>query len=166
MTDAKVKISEALRRGIRGEDDGYRFYDLMVQKATNADARRKLEGLRDDEIRHKQVLRDLHDKHVGGEIGELPDCGLPALAEVFKKGQAHQLTTEMQFINLAIEAELAATKFYQEERNLIDDPEFQAVFDRLATEEHGHFELLQAEKDALGGNYSWFGYDDGAPMEH
>ena len=72
----------------------------------------------------------------------------------------------MEFLNLAIEAELAATRYYQEERDLVDDPTFQQIFDQLADEEHGHFELLQAEKEALSGNYSWFGYDEGAPLEH
>jgi rubrerythrin len=74
-------------------------------------------------------------------------------------------TTEMEFINLAIEAELAATKYYREERELIDDPKFRKLFDRLAEEEHGHFEILQAEKEALSGNYSWFALGAGAEME-
>jgi rubrerythrin len=166
MTDVKEKIAMALRRAMKGEEDGYRFYDIMVKKATNANARRKLEGLRDDEVRHQQTLRQLHDKHVGGDIGALPEKGLSALSEVFKKGRVEELTTEMQFISLAIEAELAATRFYQQERELIDDPEFRDIFDLLAAEEHHHFELLQAEKEALSGNYNWFGYDSGAPLEH
>lgn len=156
----------ALRRAMKGEEDGYKFYDIMVKKATNADARRKLEGLRDDEVRHQQTLRQLHDKHVGGDIGPLPEKGLSALSEVLKKSLVEELTSEMQFISLAIEAELAATRFYQQERELIDDPEFRDIFDLLAAEEHHHFELLQAEKEALSGNYSWFGYDSGAPLEH
>jgi rubrerythrin len=73
--------------------------------------------------------------------------------------------SEMEFISLAIEAELAATRYYREERDLIDDPEFRKIFDELAEEEHRHFEILQAEKDALAGNYNWFGFDNGAPLE-
>ncbi len=165
MANSKEQIGAALKRGIKGEEDGYRFYDLAAKKSTNPDAKRKLEGLRDDEIGHKKILIELYEKYVGGEVGALPDQGLSALTEVFAKGQVDQMKNEMEFINLAIEAELAATKFYQDERDLVDDDEFKKILDKLADEEHGHYELLQAEKDALSGNYSWFGYDSGAPLE-
>ena len=166
MSSSKERIAEVLRRAIRGEEDGYKFYGIMADKATNPEAKRKLEGLRDDEIGHKETLVELWAKYVGGEIGDLPDKGLSVLTEVFAKGRFNELKTEMEFINLAIEAELAATKFYQEERDLVDDESFKKILDRLAEEEHSHFELLQAEKDALGGNYHWFSYDSGTPLEH
>jgi rubrerythrin len=166
MSNPKEKIAETLRRAIKGEEDGYYFYDLVSKKATNPEAKRKLEGLRDDEINHKKVLVEIFKKHIGPEIGELPEMGLSVLTEVFKKGQINNLKSEMEFINLAIEAELAATKYYQEERDLIDDEEFKEIFDRLAAEEHHHFELLQAERDALSGNYFWFSFDESSPLEH
>jgi rubrerythrin len=165
MTSSKDKLAAALKRAIRGEEDGFKFYQIMVDKTKNPDARRKLENLRDDEVRHKKTLYEMYDRFVGGEVGELPEKGLSALTEVFRKGQVETLTTEMQFINLAIEAELAATKFYQDERESSDDPEFRALFDRLADEEHGHYEILQAEKQALAGNYSWFSLDSTQPLE-
>ncbi|HUV31113.1 MAG TPA: ferritin family protein [Acidobacteriota bacterium] len=165
MSEAKQHVAEVLRRAIKGEVDGHRFYKLLAEKAANADAKRKLEGLRDDEFRHRQTLHGLFEKHVGGDVGRLPDEGISVLSEIFSKGQLHESRTEMEYISLAIEAELAATKYYQQERDLIDDPSFKAVFDELAEEEHSHFQLLQAEKDALGGNYSWFGYEEGAPLE-
>lgn len=166
MASDKAHIAEVLRKAIKGEKDGYKFYNLLAEKATNPDAKRKLENLRDDEIRHEETLRAIFEKHIGSEVGELPERGINALAEVFRKGRLEERKTEMEFLNLAIEAELAATKYYQQERDLIDDPTFREVFDTLADEEHGHFELLQAEKDALAGNYSWFGYDEGSPLEH
>ena len=166
MTKTKEQIAEVLKRAIKGEVDGYKFYNIMVEKAANPTAKRKLEGLRDDEIQHHKVLEEMYAKFVGGEIGELPPHGLSALSEVFAKGRVNELKTEMEFINLAIEAELAATKFYQQERDLVDDSDFRKLLDQLADEEHGHFELLQAEKEALAGNYSWFSYDEGSPLEH
>ncbi|MEW6050010.1 MAG: ferritin family protein [Candidatus Zixiibacteriota bacterium] len=165
MAKTKQEIAAILKKAIKGEVDGYFFYDLLSQKATNEEARRKLQNLRDDENRHKETLYAIFDKHIGEPVGELPEKGINALADVFRKGHLSDLKSEMEFINLAIEAELAATKYYQQERGLVADPEFRAIFDNLAAEEHQHFELLQAEKEALGGNYSWFGYDDGAPLE-
>ena len=166
MSNSKEHIAEVLLRAMRGEEDGYKFYGIMAEKATNPDAKRKLEGLRDDEVGHKKALVELWEKYVGGEIGELPEKGLSVLSEVFAKGRFSELKTEMEFINLAIEAELAASKFYQAERDLVDDESFKEILDRLADEEHGHYELLQAEKDAMSGNYHWFSYDGSSPMEH
>ncbi len=166
MSNTKEYIGDVLRRAIKGEEDGLYFYGKLAENATNKEAKQKLEGLRDDEVRHKATLIALFEKHVGGEVGELPEKGINALAEVFRKGHLFERKTEMEFITIAIEAELAATKYYQEERDLVDDPTFKEIFDKLADEEHHHYELLQAEKDALAGNYSWFGFDEGSPMEH
>lgn len=166
MDQEKTKVAEMLKRAMRGEEDGFRFYDLLSKKASNTSAKRLLESLRDDEIRHKKTLREIWDEHIGGEVGELPEKGLSVLTEIFRKGKIEDRHTEMEFVNLAIEAELAATKYYKEERDSIEDDGFRRIFDRLADEEHHHFELLQAEKEALSGNYSWFEYDDTQPLEH
>lgn len=165
MATTKRDIALVLKKAIKGEEDGYFFYNLLSEKATNIEARRKLQRLRDDELRHKETLYGIFDKHVGGEIGKLPAKGINALAQVFRKGHLAQRTTEMEFLNLAIEAELAATKYYREERDLVDDAKFRKIFDKLADEEHNHFEILQAEKEALAGNYHWFSYEEGAPLE-
>ena len=166
MSETKDKVAEVLRIAIKGEEDGYFFYNLLAEKATNKEAKRKLQGLRDDEGRHKETLIEMYRKYVGGEVGELPAKGLTALAEVFRKGQLEERKTEMDFISLAIEAELAATNYYQQEKELVKDDFFRNIFDQLADEEHLHYELLMAEKEALSGNYFWFQYDDTSPQEY
>jgi rubrerythrin len=166
MTEDKNKVAEVLKVAIKGEEDGYFFYNLLAEKATNKEAKRKLEGLRDDESRHKATLIEMYRKYVGGEVGDLPVKGLTALAEVFQKGQLEGRKTEMDFISLAIEAELAATNYYQQEKELVNDDFFRNIFDQLAEEEHRHYELLMAEKEALSGNYFWFQYGDTSPQEY
>jgi rubrerythrin len=165
MSNIEKSVIEILKRAIRGEEDGCRFYDMLSKKTDNTEAKRKLEHLRDDEVRHKHTLIEFYKKYVGEEVGELPEEGLSVLTEIFRSGKVNDLKTEMEFINLAIEAELAATKYYQEKKQLTDNSEIREIFDRLAGEEHHHYELLIAEREALSGNYYWFGYDEGAPME-
>ena len=65
----KKQIAETLKRAIKGEEDGYRFYNLLAEKSTTPDAKRKLEGLRDDEIRHKETLLAIYEEVIGCEIG-------------------------------------------------------------------------------------------------
>lgn len=165
MTATKQQISTVLKKAIRGEKDGWHFYDELAKRATNAAAIRKLKGLRDDEIRHEKTLIAMYYKYVGGELGRLPAKGINALGQVFRRSQSRERNSEMDYLNLAIEAELATTKYYREEGEKAADAKFKRIFARLADEEHGHFELLQAEKDAISGNYHWFSYGIGAPME-
>ncbi|HOP08032.1 MAG TPA: ferritin family protein [candidate division Zixibacteria bacterium] len=163
--DSKTELANLLKTAIKGEEDGYMFYDLLSRKSDNADARRKLENLRDDELGHKETLIEIYKNKIGGEIGELPEKGLTALAEVFRKGHLEDLKNEREFINLAIEAELAATKFYEEQAKSAVFDEHKDVLLRMANEEHRHYELLMAEREAISGNYYWFGFDNSAPLE-
>src|SRR6056297_3581269 len=110
MDSEKKRVAETLKRAMRGEEDGYRFYDLLSKKTNNQSAKKLLESLRDDEVRHKETLKGIWEKHIGGEIGELPDKGLSVLTEIFRKGNVEARHTDVEFVNLAIEAELAATK--------------------------------------------------------
>jgi len=153
-----------LRSAIKGEVDGYTFYNLLAEKSQNVDAKRRLEQLRDDEKRHKETLVELFEKYVGGDLGPLPDRGIDALATVFEAGKLKGLKSEMEYIALAIEAELAAARFYKDGARAVDDPEFGKILMQLSDEEASHYDILMAEKEALAGNYYWFG-TDAAPME-
>jgi len=154
-----------LKAGIKGEEDGIMFYGLLAEKAANIDAKLRLEHLRDDEKRHRSVLSNLYRKHVGGEPTDLPEKGIGPLDKVFEKGKLKKLKSEMEYINLAIEAELAATNFYKVGKDMVEDTEFKDILHQLSEEEHSHYELLMAEREALAGNYFWFSTDSSSPME-
>ncbi len=165
MTMIKLSGKELLKRAIKGEQDGLRFYTYVAGKATNPDARLKLTRLAEDETRHERTLIDIYKSIYREEVGELPKEGINALARFLDTSRIKDLTTEMQFIDLAIQAELSATNFYKDNIKTAETAELRSLYESLADEEYRHFELLQAEKDALSGNYSWFAYDGSSPME-
>lgn len=165
MTVNITSGKELLKRAIKGEYDGLRFYTYLVEQASNPEAKRKLGGLANDEKRHMAILEALFKNLYKEEVGELPKEGINALAKFFDGSKAKGRHSEMQFIDLAIDAELAATKFYKTGADTAADPEMKRLYTELADEEFGHYESLQAEKSALGGNYYWFGYGDSSPME-
>jgi rubrerythrin len=154
-----------LRSAIKGEEDGIAFYDLLAERAVNLEARRRLENLRDDEKRHKSLLTNLYRKYVGGEIGALPAQGIGPLAKAFDKGKLKIFKSEMEYINLAIETEIAASRFYKEGTTAIGENDFAQILLQLSEEENSHYEVLMAEREAMAGNYHWFSSDFGAPME-
>jgi rubrerythrin len=165
MKNELKNTATLLKHAIQGEIEGYTFYDLLSKQTDNPDARRRLENLRNDEKRHWNTLTEMFKKRVGGEIGNLPNEGITVLAQVLYKGKLKNLQSEMEYINLALEAEIATTRFYQESARQVDDADFKDILNRLADEENSHYEILMAEKSALSGNYYWFSTGDTSPME-
>jgi rubrerythrin len=165
MTIIKLSGKELLKRAIKGEQDGLRFYTYVAGLATNPEARRKLTRLAEDETRHEKTLIDIFKSIYHEDVGELPKEGINALARFLDTSRIKELKTEMQFIDLAIQAELSTTNFYKDNIKTAETVELGNLYQSLADEEYSHFELLQAEKDALSGNYFWFAYDGTSPME-
>ncbi len=156
---------ELLKAAIKGEKDGHRFYTMLADMAANPDAKTKLSRLAEDELRHEEVLNDMYKTLFKEEVGQLPEKGINALAKFFDGSHAKGKQSERQYIDLAIEVELSATDFYKDYAQRVEDPIIKEICEKMADEEYRHFEILQAEKDALSGNYYWFAFDSGAPLE-
>jgi len=154
-----------LRQAIVAEIDGQRFYKFLAGKATNEEAVRKLTNLAEDEVRHEDALRKMYKNLFNEEVGELTEKGIGVLSDFFAENRDKQDLNEIQYIDLAIKGELAATDFYKQGAAVAPDDDTRKIFEGMASEEHLHYELLQAEKDALAGNYYWFSFDEGAPRE-
>jgi rubrerythrin len=166
MFEEQLKdIPTLLKYAIKSEEIGKKFYGYLAEKASNKEAKKRLENLRDDEARHENIFRDLYKKHVSKDIGELPEKGLDALASIFTKERLDKVNSEMEYISLAIEAEITTTRFYKEGVKVVEDKQFKDILHQLSEEENAHYEILMAEKEALAGNYFWFSADSTAPME-
>lgn len=166
MTDSgKKEMATLLKQAIKSEIDGFTFYDLLARQIDNEDARRRLTDLRNDESRHRRILMEMYKNIIGGDIGELPKEGVSVLEKAFDTGRLIKFNTEVEYINLAIEAELAATKFYKETSGKVQDEEFKKLLMQMSDEENGHYQWLMAEREAMAGNYFWFSADGSAPME-
>lgn len=165
MNQELNNIAALLKQAIKSEIDGFTFYDLLSKETSNEEVKRRLENLRNDESRHRAILIDLFKKHIGGELGALPSEGVSPLEAAFNVDKLKKFNSEVEYINLAIDAELAATKFYKESADAVDDSEFKKILMELSDEENGHYEWLMAEREALAGNYFWFSTGGTSPME-
>jgi len=154
-----------LKSAIKSEIDGFTFYDLLAKEVVNVDARRRLESLRDDEARHRAKLVGIYKTLVGKEVGALPVEGVSPLEEAFVKTGLKKLKSEIEYIDLAVRAEIAAAKYYKDGAAVAEDSELKDVLSELADEENSHYEILMAEREALAGNYYWFIADGTSAME-
>jgi len=159
------KGRELMEQAIKSEVDGQRFYNYLADRTSNGDAKRKLKNLAADEVRHEKALREMYEKIYGSKLTELPQKGVGVLSQFFDNPEKHKDLSEVRYIDLAIEAELAATQYYKQQAKETDSDEFSLIYKSMAAEEFSHYELLKAEKDALGGNYYWFSFDSTSPME-
>jgi rubrerythrin len=163
--NGKNEMAALLKQAIKSEIDGFTFYDLLAKQTENEEARRRLTDLRNDESRHRKILMEMYKDLIGGDIGALPEEGVSVLEKAFDTGQLKKLNSEVEYINLAIEAELAASKFYKETSGKVENEEFKKLLMEMSDEENGHYEWLMAEREAMAGNYFWFSMDGSSPME-
>jgi rubrerythrin len=165
MAKNTIEAQNLLKQAVKSEIDGRRFYLYLAGKASNDEAKRKLTNLADDEARHEKALLGIYKKVYGEVLTGLPEKGISVLSKFFENPEGREEMSEMQYIDLAIEAELAATNFYKAESEKATSEEFRKIYETMAVEEFCHYELLQAEKSALSGDYYWFSFGDTTPME-
>ena len=165
MTPESIDNREMIKKAIVAEIDGQKFYKFLADKTTNEDAKRKLTNLAKDEIRHEAALIKIYKDLFDEEVDDLPDQGVSVLSKFFRDRGETEPINEIQCIDMAIEAELAATEFYKASAAEADNDEIKDIYTQMADEEFHHYELLKAERDAVTGNYSWFEFDESSPME-
>jgi len=127
-------ILEAIRHEIHERE----FYLALAKKVKNPLVRRKINGLADDEMEHRQTLSRLYWSQTGREPGrmdpdpfglDMPDIDGMSLPELFK---------------VAMEMEKNAREEYSRMAGRTSDPRTAAFLEYLAEFEQEHYETLSA----------------------
>jgi rubrerythrin len=162
LTDRNEELKEAIVLAIYAEIGAMNFYSELAGRIDNPEGKEKFEQLSRDEAGHRDTLKswfsrkfsvefeERADKIAGSEIGKLP-IGEHAGA--------------MEALSMAIDAEEKAREFYLGEAEKAVDGELKDMFNKLAKQEQGHYDLLTAEKNALAGGFYWFDMDAGGFLE-
>lgn len=165
MEIEKLTIEDILGLAVRTEIQGRKFYLELSEKVTNPDVKKKIISLADDEKRHERIVVDFYRKILGKEPQNLPDKGVPDIVEAIKSMNLTEKTELLKLLDMAMEAELLSAKFYDRGAKITEDPKTSRVFEELAAEEDGHYNMLAAEKSALSGDLYWFSREDPSIME-
>nr|WP_051066505.1 ferritin-like domain-containing protein [Ruminiclostridium cellobioparum] len=70
--DIQVSLVEALsliKDAVEGETEDRMFYDFLINNATSRKDKEIIKGIRDDEIKHARLFRQLYYEHTGKVIG-------------------------------------------------------------------------------------------------
>ncbi len=155
-------LKDAITRAIYAEIGATNFYARMAEKIENEEGSGKFAQLSEDEKGHRDTLKgwysrlfetefvESEEKIKSSEIGDIPISGQAGAIEA---------------LDIAIEAESRANDFYLAEAEKAEDPELKKMFEGLAEQEKGHYDLLTAEKNALTGGFYWFDMDSSAFLE-
>ncbi|GEO24582.1 hypothetical protein AAC03nite_03670 [Alicyclobacillus acidoterrestris] len=122
-------LEKTLRENIRRELQAAKLYEAAA--AREKDSRRQgiLLKLADVEYRHAQLWKKKLDE-LGAETAASPE-----VLEVPKATSLTQLLDEIERI------ELGNDTWYQSQRNVIDDPEYTAIYDQIDADEHAHADI-------------------------
>jgi rubrerythrin len=143
MSGQSEEFKRILAGAIYREIGARNFYKKISGAIQNAEGKEKFKRLSGDEERHRVKLEGAEIKgvHVGKKTGA------------------------MEALDIAIQAEMKAEEFYANQADAVSQPEFKELLMQLSTEEHGHYELLLAERNALTGGFYWFDMDSSQFLE-
>ena len=165
MEIEKLTIEEILGMAVRTEIQGRKFYLELSDKVANPEVKKKIISLADDEKRHEKIVCDFYRKILGREPKDLPDKGMPDIVNAIKSIELDDKTQLIKLLDMAIDAELLAARFYARGAKLTSDSKTRNAFEELAAEEDGHYNMLVGEKSALAGDLYWFSMGDMGLME-
>jgi len=165
----KDEILKVLNESLAMEEKGYKFYKEGADKIRNSLGKRMLDRLAADELIHIKRIKEIYN-HLMNETTdeiELPVDSLEHFDEIFNRMHQHireavdDLTEvgvdDEEIINIALELESHAKFYYQDAASKTTDPKIKEFYQRLATEETNHYELLRKTNSYLENPALFFG---------
>lgn len=155
-------LKDAISRAIYAEIGAMNFYARIAGEIENKDGSTRFAQLSEDEKGHRDTLKGWYSRLFEAEFvedeDEIKSSEIGGL-EINREAGA------VEALDIAIEAESKANKFYLAEAEKAEDPELKKMFEGLAEQEKGHYDLLAAEKNALIGGFYWFDMDSSGFLE-
>lgn len=156
---------EIIRAALQLERDGRKFYLDAAAKTSNPLARKMLESLAEDEVRHIEWMEQLTPGEKSAE--EVNKNLYRRLSHIFANApEAVQRTAEvaeddMQAIRLGIEMEVKSRDAYLKWAEESETEEVRSLCSVLAEAERYHRELLGNTIEYLEHSIDWFLQDKG-----
>ena len=149
-------VKSILRKAIRIEEEGYKFFEETAKKIRHSLGRRMLENLAKDELLHieriKEIYADIVEEKAPANLEKVGDT-----SHFFERlkdsidGSISDLgplnVDDREIIDAAINLESKTMFFYDEIAKSTNNPKLKEFCKRLSKEEHMHFEVLQKIPD-------------------
>ena len=156
MTDTDLNLLDAIQIAREAERKAAAFYADAAQK-TEALGQELLDQLAEFERHHYNTLTDLEQslRDQGAFIGyEGRELTVPTPSEVQTTKEPNRMSM-MGIITTALDIEREAQERYTALAEQTTDPTGQAMFRRLAKEEHNHHDILKDAYQSLNNHGVW-----------
>jgi rubrerythrin len=157
-----AEFEQALTGAIYKEIGARNFYERIAKRISNPEGREKFTQLSRDEEGHREKLTNWYERMFERDF---PVSEEEVRASEIKEFQIDESSGALKALDIAIVAESEANRFYREQADQVEDEELRRLFSQLAAEEQGHYNLLQAERNALIGGFYWFDMDSTSFLE-
>jgi rubrerythrin len=138
------------------------FYKKISDSIKNAEGKERFARLSGDEEGHRVKLEGWYQKLFNAKYSP----GAKELGDAEIKGvHIGEKAGALEALDLAIRAEMQAEEFYSHQAEAVERAELKQLLEELAAEEHGHYELLLAERSSLTGGFYWFDIDSSQFLE-
>jgi len=152
-------VEDVLIFAVHKEESAIRFYSRLAEQIEDAEATLVFLNLARDEGIHRQTLeqwwKDTFNKPFPFDINLVEE----------RKAEIDSQAGALAALELALESEEASAKHYETLAKLTRDRKLSKLCKRLSEEEWGHFETINAEKNAIIETFYWFDVDHSAYLE-
>lgn len=163
-----------LRRGMSLERDGYRFYRLAADLASDKRGKAMFQDLAAQEVDHLRLLLAEYqaleqgqgwlpyeeamalDLPLDPDNPDLPGDEPPDSIPVFTAGRQASLENDIAALEFGMETENLTRAFYAQATESVTDPTARATYEFLTRQEEEHYRLLQNTHDYLAQNQTWW----------
>ena len=162
MNERHEEFMQILAGAICREIGARDFYGRISNTIRNPEGKEKFKRLSSDEEGHRTKLESWYQNLFGTAF--VPSTSELNDAEI-KGVEIDEKTGAMAALDIAIKAEMKAEEFYASQAASVENPRFKDLLEQLSREEHGHYELLLAERNSLTGGFYWFDMDSTSFLE-
>lgn len=165
---------EVLKRGMRTELWGQRFYREAADRTTSEDGKRVFQSLADEEGKHLDILRGQYASLAqdGGWLSPGKAIEFAQSAEstgIFPDAEdVGQLipddTSDLGALELAMDFERRGYDQYMDNAEAAESAEAQALWRSLADWEDAHYAFLQKTHEFLQSNGAWYFDEEELPF--
>jgi len=155
-----MKLEELLAMSVRAEIDARETYAAIAEKVDNFVLKDRLRFLSAEEEKHRQIFTGILNRKFPNSAVKIPESGEVPLPDVKFDDEMVHISEVLQ---QAMDAEMAASKFYSAMRDRAEDEDVKKILDYLSSAEKGHYYLLETELKAV--KYAEL-FDEYNPMMH
>ena len=161
MKKVSKAVENAIREAIKLEINGRKFF-LHAEEVTNHELGKKMfRRLADEEVKHMETFSQLFSQILGSRdwkkhIKKVELEGDSPLIEQLKAAvKREEGKGEIEAIRLGMDLEKNAIELFQKAADDVDDSVAKEIFQKIRDEEKFHYDLLQAQYDAVTHSGFW-----------